>query len=198
MAMADFEKAILKILKHEGVQFDDEGNPIAGKTGYVNNPDDPGGETNYGITQRVARANGYYLQMSEIPYDVVRWIYRKMYWDKLQADMITDDAIAIEMFDTAVNCGVETVVTYLQRTLNVMNKKANLYPDIEADGICGTQTIETLEKALSVEPWYRLCILRAIDSLQCVRYIGLAERDNKFETFLPGWLRNRVGIKESV
>jgi lysozyme family protein len=192
--MADFEKAIIKILRHEGVVFDEAGQPIAGKTGYVYNPDDPGGETNYGITKHTAIDNGYNEPMYGMPFWFAKRVYKKQYWDKLQGELIGDEEIAIELFDTGVNCGVETVVTFLQRTLNVLNKKATLYPDIKADGVCGLQTIDTLTKALAIAPWYRLCILRAIDSLQCVRYIGLAERNSKYETFLPGWLRNRVGI----
>lgn len=191
--MADFEKAIVKILRHEGVTLGQDGFPVPGKTGYVHHPGDPGGETNYGITRNVATENGYNGLMGEIPFSMVKQIYRKKYWDKLLGDLIPDQEIAEEIFDTAVNCGVETVVRMLQRTLNVLNKQATLYPDVAVDGQCGQQTINALKQALAAQPWYRLCILRALDSLQCVRYIELAEKNVKFETFLPGWLRNRIG-----
>lgn len=192
--MADSIKALKKVLRYEGVQFDTQGLPITGKTGYVNNPDDPGGETNYGITIAVARENGYTGAMKDIPFFVVQEIYRKKYMDLIRIESIPDQEIAEELLDTGINCGMGVVVNFLQRVLNVLNKKATLYPDVKVDSICGTGTISALQQALNVAPWYRLCILRALDALQCVRYISLAERDSKFETFIPGWLRNRVGI----
>lgn len=193
--MANFDKALIKILRHEGVTLSSSGYPVPGKTGYVNHPDDPGGETNYGITRAVAQEYGYRGLMKDIPFTMVKEIYRKRYWDRLFADAIGAQEIAEELFDTAVNCGVAVVVTFLQRALNALNKNGTLYPDITVDGICGQQTIGILARALAVQPWYRLCILRALDSLQCVRYIELAEKNVKFETFLPGWLKNRVGTE---
>lgn len=192
--MADFEKAIQKILRHEGVTFGQDGFPVPGKTGYVHHHDDPGGETNYGITRKVATENGYNGLMSEIPFTKVKEIYRKKYWDKFLGDLIPDQEIAEEIFDTAVNCGVETVVLMLQRTLNVLNKQGTLYTDIKVDGQCGQQTIAVLKQALLVNPKYQKAILVAVNCLQGVRYVELSEKNVKFESFLPGWLLNRVGI----
>ena len=87
-----------------------------------------------------------------------------------------------------------TAARFLQRTLNVLNVKGTKYSDLVVDGVIGPRTIEALKRALTVAPWYRLCILRALDSLQCVRYVELAERHPKFESFVPGWLRVRVGV----
>jgi lysozyme family protein len=191
--MADFDKAIPKVLRHEGVQFDTTGQPVSGHTGYVDHPDDPGGETNYGVTVRRARASGYTGPMAEIPYAVVLTIYRHHYWDSLCCDDITDQEIAEELFDTGVNCGVVVAKTFLQRTLNALNVKGTRWNDLLVDGVIGAKTLTALRTALQTAPWYRLCILRALDSLQCVRYIELAEHNQRFETFVPGWLRTRVG-----
>jgi lysozyme family protein len=111
----------------------------------------------------------------------------------MRGDDQPDQDIAKEMFDTGVNCGMVTVIKFLQRVLNVLNLKGMLYLDIQVDGICGRGTIETLKSSIAIKSWYRDCILKALDCLQGARYIELAERDSKFETFLPGWLRNRVG-----
>jgi lysozyme family protein len=192
--VANRKPALIKILKHEGVQFDAHDQPVPGGSGWVNNPDDPGKETIWGITTATAREYGYTGGMKDMPYEVACDIYNKKYLDKICFDSIPDQEIAEEILDTAVNCGVEVVVSFLQRTLNVLNKKATLYPDLVVDGDCGPVTIKTLQKALTVAYWYRLCILRVLDSMQCVRYVNLAERDSKFETFMPGWLRNRVGV----
>lgn len=194
--MADFDRAILKILRHEGVKFGPDGRPDPGRTGYVNHPDDPGGETNFGVTRKVALENGYAGPMRDIPYTKVLDIYRRRYWDDLQGDEMPDQEIAEEMFDTGVNCGMPVVKRFLQRTLNALNAKGTKYPDLVVDGMVGPRTIDALRRALAVAPWYRLCVLRALDSLQCVRYIELAERDSKFESFVPGWLRVRVGVRD--
>ena len=51
--MKNFDRAFAALLGHEG--------------GYSNHPDDPGGETNWGVTLTVARANGYVGRMQEMP-----------------------------------------------------------------------------------------------------------------------------------
>ena len=193
--MADFNKSITKVLRHEGVQFDSSGNPIPGKTGWVNHPSDPGGETNYGITRGVALENGYNGPMKDIPFPKVMDIYKKQYWDKLRLDEVPDQDLATELFDTAVNCGVRVAGEFLQQALNCFNKKATLYPDLVEDGAIGPKSIKVFREALQVKAYYRLIILRAIDNLQGVRYIQLSRKKQKFETFTPGWYRTRVGVK---
>ena len=196
--MSDFTRAVRKVLRHEGVQLDAAGMPVPGRTGYVDHPDDPGGDTNYGIIKAVARTYGYEGEMESIPFPTVLDIYRRRYWDEIRGDEIPDQDIAEELFDTGVNCGVGVAKTFLQRTLNVLNKKGTLWPDLVVDGSIGPKTIAALKVALAVAPYHRLCILRALDSLQCVRYIELAEEKEKFETFMAGWLRTRVGVKAAA
>ena len=72
--MSDFDKAFDLLIGNEG--------------GYVNNPKDPGGETNWGITKAVAVANGYAGDMRTMPKETAKSIYKKMYWDKLQCDQL--------------------------------------------------------------------------------------------------------------
>ena len=180
--MADFSKALVKLLQLEG--------------GWVHNKDDSGGETNYGITRQTALENGYNGSMKDIPRTKVEDIYRKIYWDKLRCGDIQDQDIAEELFDTGVNCGTRTAGEFLQRALNIFNKKEKLYADIAVDGGVGPITIRTLATALAAAGWYRLCILRALDCLQGNRYIELCERKEKHETHAGGWFRNRVGVKD--
>ena len=191
--VSDFDAALRRTLINEGVAFDADGDPIAGRTGYVEDPSDPGGQTNYGVTLATARASGYRGEMKDIPYYLVKSIYRKGYWDALHGDDIPDQSIAQEMFDTAVNMGLAAPITFLQRTLNVLNGGGTKYPDVKVDGVMGAATLSALIAALAVAPWYALALHRALDSLQAVRYIELAELNPKLERFVPGWLRNRVG-----
>ena len=58
---------------------------IGNEGGYVNNPKDPGGETNWGITKTVAVANGYTGDMRTMPKETAKCIYKKMYWNNWNA-----------------------------------------------------------------------------------------------------------------
>lgn len=90
MASSNYTACLAKVLKYEG--------------GYANHPSDPGGETNYGITIAVARANGYHGDMRSIPMDLVRKIYRKGYWDRVNGDDLPA-GLDLCVFDFAVNSG---------------------------------------------------------------------------------------------
>lgn len=73
--------------------------------GYVNNPADRGGATKYGITEAVARANGFKGNMRDLPLDVAKAIYRKQYWIEPRFDQVNtlSSAVAEELLDTGVN-----------------------------------------------------------------------------------------------
>ena len=178
------------------MEFTLDGQVKPGKTGHGNNPDDPGKETNFGIPVAEAQADGWSLPMGEMTYEFAVDHYRRKFWNPILGDAITDQEVAYELFDTAVNCGIGTTIKFIQRALNALNIKGTLWADIKADGWLGGATLGALNSALASRPWMRLCILRAIDSLQAVRYINLAEKNQKFETFLPGWIRARCGVKE--
>ncbi|HEX5393812.1 MAG TPA: glycosyl hydrolase 108 family protein [Rhodocyclaceae bacterium] len=77
---------------------------IGNEGGYVNNPKDPGGETMYGVTARVARAHGYTGAMRDLPLETAQQIAKAEYWDKFRCDDF-DPRIAFEIFDTAYNGG---------------------------------------------------------------------------------------------
>ena len=95
-----FDKAFDLLIGHEG--------------GYSNNPADPGGETMWGITFRVARGWGYMGPMKDLPRDTAREIYKALYWDKVRASELPE-AIRFDVFDAAVNSGAGQAVRFLQR-----------------------------------------------------------------------------------
>lgn len=86
---------------------------IGNEGGYSNNPADPGGETMWGMTAKVARANGYQGAMRDMPRDTAKAIYKTQYWDAARCGDI-DGAIAFQVFDAAVNHGIPTAVKLLQ------------------------------------------------------------------------------------
>ena len=73
--------------------------------GFVNNPADKGGPTCFGITEAVARANGYRGAMRQLPQNEAAAIYRRLYWLRPRFDEIAKRAprVASELFDTGVN-----------------------------------------------------------------------------------------------
>lgn len=87
---------------------------IGHEGGYVNNPNDPGGETNWGISKR-AYPN---IDIKALSRDGAKVIYRRDFWDRLGADTLYD-GVAFQLFDFAVNSGIETAVRYLQRAVGV-------------------------------------------------------------------------------
>jgi lysozyme family protein len=165
--------------------------------GYVNDPNDSGGETNWGITVAVARAFGYNGAMQMMTRDQAKAVYRKRYWEALCLDDIYPiaPAVAHELFDTGVNCGVQTAGNYLQRCLNVLNKGGTLYKDLHVDGRIGPMSVAALREFLEHRGKQgEVVMLRALNSLQGERYIALAESRPKDEAFVYGWFSNRVEV----
>lgn len=173
-------------------------NDLVGREGgYVNDPLDRGGETNYGITERTARSNGFTGPMRSMTKAEALAIYRNEYWHKPGFDMVfaLSAPIAAELFDTGVNMGPEVAATFLQRCLNVFNRQHRDYMDIAVDGDIGQQTLEALHDFITKRgPDGEHTLLKALNVLQGARYIELAEKHMTDETFVYGWISNRVSM----
>jgi lysozyme family protein len=169
---------------------------IAREGGYSNHPADRGGATNWGITQAVARDNGFVGDMRALPRATAVAIYRRLYWDQPGYAFVAESApsIAAELFDTAVNMGVATATGFLQRALNALNRNQRDYPDLTVDRAIGARTLAALRafSALRGKPGEAV-LLKAIEAMQGERYIALAESRPANEAFLYGWLANRIG-----
>jgi len=95
-----FETIFNRLIGHEG--------------GYSNNPADPGGETNWGISKR-SYPN---VNIKKLTREGARVIYKKDFWDRISAGKLPD-SVAYQVFDFAVNSGIETAIRYLQRAIGV-------------------------------------------------------------------------------
>jgi lysozyme family protein len=115
--------------------------------GYVNHPADRGGPTRWGITEAVARAQGYTGPMRDLPRAEAATIYRRIYWLRPAFDRVAARAprIAAELFDTGVNMGTAIATGVLQRALNALNRTARDYPDIMVDRALGPRTLSALD-----------------------------------------------------
>ena len=114
----DFERAFDLLITHEG--------------GFSNHPDDPGGATMYGVTEVVARAEGYIGPMRELSLDFAKQVYRKRFWDACRCDQMPD-VIRYPLFDAAVNSGPSQAIKWLQVAVGV-----------KADGVIGPITQQTV------------------------------------------------------
>ena len=112
--MDAFQRAFEVVIGHEG--------------GYVNDPRDPGGETKYGISKR---ANPD-VDIRNLTLAKAQWIYRQRYWLPLHADAMPE-AVAVQVFDAAVNHGIKPAVRMLQRALQVQD-----------DGVIGPVTLNAM------------------------------------------------------
>lgn len=159
----NFDKAFQFVLKWEG--------------GYVNDPDDPGGETKYGISKRAYPD----LDIKNLTVEQAKEIYFYDYWVKGMCDGLPA-GVDLMHFDFCVNGGVKRAGMVLQETLNeFFNEK------LVVDGVVGPKTLLAVskvdtEKLLGAYALKRVCF-----------YAELGK-----EKFLRGWL-NRVksALKEA-
>lgn len=167
---------------------------IAREGGYGADPADRGGATCWGITEKVARRQGYAGAMRDLPKSEAAAIYRRLYWLRPKLDQVAALApgLAGELFDTAVNMGPAVAIGFLQRALNALNRGASDYPDVTVDGVIGPKTIAALDGFLARRGTEKI-LVRAVDALQGARYVALAEARPADEAFVYGWLANRVG-----
>ena len=163
--------------------------------GYVDDPDDSGGETHYGITAKVAREYGYTGPMRDMPRDVACAIYTDRYWNALRLDDVAalSEAVAAELADTGVNMGTGRAGAFLQRALNAFNRQGADWPDIAVDGAVGPATVDALRAYFATRARDgETVLLAALNALQGEAYIALAERRRKDEKYVFGWFLNRV------
>jgi len=197
--MSNFEEAFKITLKHEG--------------GYVNDPDDRGGETYRGIARKIWPdwAGWNLIKDIKVKYNIhtkagysefvknidasmelnaeVKDFYKEKFWDKLKLDLVKNALVAYELFDTAVNQGVRTASKYLQISLNLLNRDQKDWPDIKVDGIVGNNTINVLNTCVSKGKRWVSGLLKCLNGEQYYRYRALALISSKQEKFMHGWLK---------
>lgn len=151
----NWPEAFALTLKHEG--------------GYVNNPKDPGGMTNLGVTRRnweayVGREVAE-LEMRRLTPKLVMPFYKKMYWDKIKGDQLPS-GVDFAAYDFAVNSGVS-------KASKVLQSIAGTVPD----GIIGPKSLEAINAVPPDEMINAICMER----LQFLK--GLST----WSTFGKGW-----------
>lgn len=109
--------------------FDDAFDLLIGNEGgYSNDPQDPGGETMWGVTARVARAWGYTGAMRDLPKDTAKSICKAHYWNPLHLDELAPSPVVFHILDANYNGG--HAVLWMQQAAGA-----------KADGILGPATL---------------------------------------------------------
>lgn len=182
--MANFEIAFNITLGHEG--------------GYSNDPTDKGGETYKGVA-RVANPDwsGWAivdlcrskpnfpksLDSDNSLQTAVKDLYKKRYWDCYNADQISNQDIASEIFDSGVNMGIAVAAKYLQQALNLLNRNQQDHADLKEDGVIGSVTLSILNSHKNPKG-----ILKTLNGLQFMKYYNICQKDPSQEKFFNGWL----------
>jgi len=153
-----FQKAVARVLADEG--------------GYVNNPADPGGETNFGISKRSYPD----LDIKSLTRDRAIDIYFRDWWTKYGFDRLTPE-IGAKLFDLAVNEDDQHAVRTLQRALRACGVV------VDEDGNLGPKTVAAANSVANTES-----LLVGIRCEAASYYRLLAALHHRDEVFLKGWL----------
>ena len=125
--MLSFDAAFDRLLGHEG--------------GYVNDTRDPGGETNWGISKR----SYPHVDIAKLTRDDAKAIYKRDFWDPLGD---AHPAIKFQLFDFAVNSGIQTAVRKLQQAVGVADD--GHWGPISADKLARLDPNDVLLKLLGL------------------------------------------------
>jgi lysozyme family protein len=179
----NFNKILKFTLKHEG--------------GFVDDPNDPGGMTNLGISFRFLKGVNPSLgdinddgvvdehDIEEMTVDQASKIYKVAFWDACKCDKLPFPLDCL-VFDTGVNMGTGTAIKMLQRSLNSQYNSG-----LKEDGGFGPKTMAALADITDNRKFGKAYLQSRRDY-----YNSLAENRPKFKRYLKGWL-DRVNDLES-
>lgn len=162
--MTNFDNAMSHILHVEG--------------GFVDNPVDRGGTTNFGITLKTLSE---YLghpatvqELKDMSMFTVHDVYRVLFWNRLKLDEISDYTLCEFIMNQAVHRGVVSFVVDLQKLLGV-----------QVDGIMGPKTIQALNVL------YPKKLLADLLKRSFKKYARIVEQNPSQAEFIVGWI-NRI------
>ena len=162
--------ALVKVFGHEG--------------GYVNDPHDPGGETKFGICKRVYPKE----DIKRLTLERAAQLYRRDYWNPLHLGELKSQAIATEILDTAVNCGVGTAAIIVEKTVNALNGNGIDYP---LNARIDSGMVAWINK-YTIRQINRSTFWKVLNVYQGERYLAIAAAKPSMARYLNSWFQ-RVG-----
>jgi lysozyme family protein len=171
MTSAAFKASLPFILKWEG--------------GYVNNPNDPGGATNKGVTQKVydqwRTSQGLSARgVQQLGDNELQAIYESGYWLPPRCDALPSP-LDLAQFDTAVNMGPGRAVRFLQQAIGT-TPDGNFGPGTE-QCVAGCDLGTTLANYCNTREAY---------------YRDLVQRNAKLGVFLTGWINRLNALRKQI
>ena len=152
--------------------------------GFVNDPDDPGGATNFGITIADLRR---WRKQPTTPDDVramtrdtaiqIYWVY---YWNAPNIGALPDELQPV-VFDAGVNLGPSTAIKMLQVIL-----RAGGFTDVTLDGMIGPVTAKST--CLAEQEYGAAVLVNKFCDARAARYRSIVSANPVMEKYLHGWL----------
>lgn len=165
---------------------------FAVEQGYSNNPADPGGETNHGITVAVARQDGYTGPMRDLPKERAESIYIRNYvaGPGFEPVIAASPAVGQKLVDAGVNAGTSRASRWFQVALNHLSRGGQDYAQVTVDAKVGPQSMAAYRALERKRGRIKACelVLKLVDAQQATHYMSL----NK-PMFIVGWADNRLG-----
>jgi len=172
------------------------GGVVAIEGGYVNDPNDAGGETNHGITVAVAREQGYDGPMLSMPVETARNIYAGKYIKAPKFDRVLtkSPAVGMKLVDIGVNAGQGRAARWFQQSLNDLSRGGRDYRAMAVDGDIGPGTMAAYAALERRRGRVKACELtiKLLESYQTAHYVALAKGPAN-SSFIVGWIDHRVG-----
>jgi lysozyme family protein len=144
--------------------------------GYVNDPDDKGGETKYGIAKNANSS----IDITHLNWDGAKAIYYSHYWLNAKCDKMPGRIAALQ-FDGSVNHGPGTASKFIQRAIGVVD-----------DGAIGPKTLTALETKNEIELCNSVCDQRE------TYYRNIVSNNPTQQKYLAGWLRRVTEMRDFV
>lgn len=180
-----------------GEVYKDEG-------GFSDHPSDRGGATNFGVTEKVARAEGWKETMKTFPKqcdteaDVCA---DKIYFENYIAKpgyipfMKVSPAVSEELVNSAVNLGPGRPNRWLQESINELCVPNGYTVRISADGKLGPGTLSAFTTCRTKMGNIRFCksMLDALDNKQKMKYDAIVRSNPSQRVFYRGWISHRIG-----
>lgn len=168
--MSEARPAIEYVIENEGPLTDD--------------PDDPGGITNWGITlndlrEMPGRQDAGAADIRALTRTEAQEIYRALYWDRQCLNYVRDQAIATKLLDLMVNQGLAEGTRIAQRACNALQVK----PPLVVDGDFGPVT------RMAVNGLSRTLLMPSLIQEGLRSYLADVAARPKMEKFLLGWMR---------
>jgi lysozyme family protein len=157
--MSTFDKAIPVILAHEG--------------GLVDNPADPGGITQFGISKRWADSQGLDIDIKELTLDKAKELYKKYFWNPIYEQLL-DQTVSTKIFDLTVNMGAKQAHKLAQRACQ---------GTCTVDGVLGPNSVKAINAIAPAR------YLQDLVTLQIDFYNDLIAQKPTLAVFKKGWIK---------